>query len=108
MERIEFQGQVAGQVLEHMSNGQALPWAEVLAWDPPRRFVLAWKPHSRAQPPTEVEVTFTPNGIGTLVELQHRGWERLTEDHLELYDSYGSGWIETLNRFATAAREEAA
>jgi hypothetical protein len=34
-ERVEFQGRIGGQVFEHMSNGQALPWAEVVAWDPP-------------------------------------------------------------------------
>jgi uncharacterized protein YndB with AHSA1/START domain len=108
VERVEFQGRVGGQVLEHMSDGVTLPWAEVLAWEPPRRFVLAWKPHSRSQPPTEVEVTFTASGDGTLVELEHRGWERLTEDFRELYDSYGGGWIQTLDHFATTANAEAA
>jgi uncharacterized protein YndB with AHSA1/START domain len=108
VERIEFQGRIGGQVLEHMSDGRILPWAEIVAWDPPRRFILAWKPHSRPQPPTEVEVTFSPQGTGTLVELQHRGWERLTEDYRELYGSYGAGWIGTLNRFAAAAGEKVA
>ncbi len=103
VERIEFQGRRGGQVLEHMSNGESLPWAEVTAWEPPSRFVLAWRPHSRPQPPTEVEVTFTPHEEGTLVVLEHRGWERLTEDFRELYADYAGGWIKTLSRFAEAA-----
>ena len=108
VERIELQGRVGGQVLEHMSDGRTLPWAEVLVWEPPRRFVLAWRPHSRPQPPTEVEVTFTPRGDDTLVELEHRGWERLTEDFRELYADYSGGWIQTLEQFAAAANQQAA
>jgi uncharacterized protein YndB with AHSA1/START domain len=107
VERIEFQRRVGGQILEHLSNGSTLPWAEVVAWDPPRRFVLAWRPHPRPQAPTEVEVTFTPADGGTLVSLEHRGWERLTEDVRELYQSYAGGWVSTLGRFAAAANEEA-
>jgi uncharacterized protein YndB with AHSA1/START domain len=107
-ERIEFQGRVGGQVLEHMSNGEALSWAEVVTWEPPHRFVMAWKPHSRPQPPTEVAVTFTATPEGTLVELEHRGWEHLTEDFRELYADYGAGWIGTLHHFAARANEEAA
>ncbi len=108
VEAIEFQERAGGQVLEHMSNGQTLPWAEVLAWEPPKRFVLAWHPHSRPQPPTEVEVTFTAKDGGTLVELEHRRWERLSDDFRELYESYAGGWIRTLEGFATAANEGAA
>jgi hypothetical protein len=51
-------------------------------------------------------VTFTPRGDGTLVELEHRGWERLTEDFSEPYADYSGGWIQTLKRFAAAASEE--
>lgn len=109
VEHIQVQGRVGGHIIEHTSDGRALPWAEVLEWDPPRRLVLAWRPHSRPQPPTEVEVTFTPqDGEGTLVELEHRGWERLTEDSGDLYADYARGWIQTLGRFATAANEHVA
>lgn len=108
VERIEFQGRQGGQVLEHMSNGETLPWAEVIAWEPPSRFALAWRPHSRPQPPTEVEVTFTQQKEGTLVVLEHRGWERLTEVYQELYADYAGGWIQTLSRFAEAASREVA
>ena len=102
-DRIELQGRVGGQVIEHVSDGTSLPWGEIIAWDPPRRMVLAWRPHSRPQPPTEVEVTFTPRGGGTLVELEHRGWERLSEDYSELYGSYAGSWVATLGRFAAVA-----
>jgi uncharacterized protein YndB with AHSA1/START domain len=107
-ESIEFQGRVGGRVVEHMSDGRTLPWAEILVWEPPHRFVMAWRPHSRPQPPTDVEVTFAAVAGGTEVVLEHRGWERLTEDYADLYASYGGGWIGTLGHFAEAANREAA
>lgn len=107
-ERVEFQPFVGGHVLEHMSNGETLPWGEVLAWEPPARFVLAWKPNSNERPPTEVEVTFTAQAGGTLVELEHRGWERVREVAAEAKPGYAAGWERTLGRFAEAAEREAA
>jgi uncharacterized protein YndB with AHSA1/START domain len=106
VESIEFQGRVGGQVVEHLSDGRSLPWAEIVAWDPPARFVMAWRPHSRPQSPTEVEVSFTAVEGGTSVVLEHRGWERLTEDYREVYASYSDGWTGTLGHFAEAAEKE--
>jgi uncharacterized protein YndB with AHSA1/START domain len=108
VERVEFQPGAGGTVLEHLSNGQVLPWGEVLVWDPPARFVLAWKPNSNVNPPTELEVRFTAQPDGTLVELEHRGWERLGEIALQARGSYGEGWSISLGRFREAAEREVA
>jgi len=108
VERVEFQGREGGLVLEHLSNGDALPWAQVLRWEPPGRLVLAWKPNSTPRPPTEVEVRFTSVEGGTLVELEHRGWERLGEIAAEAREGYSSGWIPVLARFEEAANGRAA
>jgi uncharacterized protein YndB with AHSA1/START domain len=102
-ERVEFPSRAGAEVLEHLSNGESLPWGEVLVWEPPARFVLAWKPHPRPDPPTEVEVRFVPEGDRTRVDLEHRGWERLGQDAAEGRGSYDSGWAPTLARFAEAA-----
>ena len=92
-----------------MTDGRVFPWAEIVVWEPPHRFVMAWKPHSRPQHPTEVEVRFTAHEGGTLVELEHRGWERLTEAIAsEVRASYAGGWIGTLSAFAAAAEREVA
>ena len=32
-----------GRVYEIMSTGEEAHWADVVAWDPPHRFVLEWK-----------------------------------------------------------------
>lgn len=108
VERIEFQAREGGRVLEHLSTGDVLPWAEILAWDPPNRLVLAWKPNSTPRPPTELEIRFTSVDGGTLVELEHRGWERLGEIAAEAREGYSSGWIPVLARFEQAANEAAA
>ena len=102
VERVEFQPFVGGRILEHLSNGDVLPWAEVIGWDPPHGFVLAWKPNANANPPTEFEVRFVADGEGTRVELEHRGWERLGPIALDARQGYGEGWIKTLERFRTA------
>lgn len=81
---LEFQSRPGGSILEHMSDGRVLPWAEVIVWRPPHRVVLAWRPHSALEPPTEVEVTFTARELGTFVELEHREWQRLSESSAQL------------------------
>lgn len=105
VERVEFQTRAGGHVLEHLSNGQTLRWAEILVWEPPRRFVLAWHPTFAERSPTEVEVRFTASDGGTVVELEHRGWERLGPGFAELRGSYAPGWVVVLHRFRSAAEE---
>lgn len=107
-ERLEFRGGIGGRILEHLTNGATLPWAEVLAWDPPRRLVLAWRPHPFPEPPTELEVTFAAADGGTAVEVDHGGWERVSEGFREqMYDVYVRGWVETLERYGEAAASSA-
>jgi uncharacterized protein YndB with AHSA1/START domain len=103
--RLEFQARMGGSILEHLSDGRVLLWAEVVAWEPPHRVVLAWRPHSLPEPPTEVDVSFTQQADGTtLVEMEHRGWEGLSEGFREeLYGIYARGWVTTLDRFAHLA-----
>jgi uncharacterized protein YndB with AHSA1/START domain len=108
VESLEFEEGVGGRIVERMSDGSEGTWGSVLIWEPPTRVVLAWKPNTNDHPPTELEVRFTPEGAGTLVEVEHRGWERLGEVARDARGSYAEGWVGVLSRFATAAdREEA-
>jgi uncharacterized protein YndB with AHSA1/START domain len=105
--RLEFQPRLRGRILEHLSDGRVLPWAEVVDWQPPHRLVMAWVPHSLPEPPTEVVVTFTAQSEGTLVEVEHRGWDRLSPGFREaMYDLYARGWVFTLGRFGAAAAQQ--
>jgi uncharacterized protein YndB with AHSA1/START domain len=103
VERVEFPTEQGMPILEHLSTGDALPWGELLVHERPNRIVIAWKPNSNPHPPTEVEVTFTPEGGGTRVDLEHRGWERLGALAEEGRAGYDEGWDFVLGRFANAA-----
>ena len=105
--RLEFQPRLGGAIIEHLRDGRMLPWGEVVEWRPPHRVVIAWKPHSEPEPPTEVDVTFGAHDGGTLVELEHRGWDRLSHGFgRTLYPIYERGWPTTLARFAAAAETD--
>jgi uncharacterized protein YndB with AHSA1/START domain len=102
-----------GRVHETWDDGTVVDWGEVLAWEPPERFVMTWTISTPA--PTEVEFTFTTLGPAlTRVAVEHRGWEALTEEQLRDdcaapggYSSgaYATGWAHILERFAAAAAQ---
>ena len=102
---VVFEPKGDGRVYEVADDGTEFDWAKVLVWEPPGRFVLAWKPNLRSTPPTELEVRFSAHGKGTRVELEHRGWERLGELADEARSGYDGGWPGTLERFAKAANQ---
>ncbi|HKG42705.1 MAG TPA: SRPBCC domain-containing protein [Gaiellaceae bacterium] len=103
-ETVIFQGGAGGQIYERTKKGEELKWADVIAFEPPHRFVLAWNPsREQERPPTEVEVTFTDEGRRTRVDLEHRGWEKLGERAAEARQGYGQGWPAVLASFAERA-----
>ena len=80
-----------GEVYEIAESGARSRWATVLAWEPPHRLVLAWQVNPDRLG-TEIEVRFAPQGEGTLVELEHRHWERLGDAAAEMRAGYDTGW----------------
>ena len=105
-ETVIFQGSAGGQVYERTKKGEEVKWADIVAYEPPHRFVLAWNPsREQDQPQTEIEVTFTDEGGKTRVDLEHRGWERLGAVGVEARASYGSenGWEMVVGRYAAQA-----
>lgn len=83
---------VGGAVFEIRDDGVTLPWGRVLAWEPPERLVLSWHPGRDPATAQEVEVRFRPIADGTLVELEHRGWEKLGDEAPASRNSYAGGW----------------
>jgi uncharacterized protein YndB with AHSA1/START domain len=91
----------SGRLYEVLGNGTEHDWADIVEWDPPKRFVLAWHPNPERR--TEVEVRFIAAGEGTRVELEHRGWERLGAVAHEARASYVTGWTMILGLYGEAA-----
>ena len=110
MAKAVLEPRLGGRWYAISEDGSECDTGSVLAWDPPRRVVLAWQitadwqfdPHFV----TEVEVTFTADGPKrTIVVLEHRNLEKYGAGALELrknIDSEG-GWGLTLKSFVAAA-----
>ena len=96
---IVFEPRKGGEVYEVSTAGEKGHWATVTGWDPPARLVLAWNILERPGEQTEVEVRFTPEGDGTRVELEHRGWEAVAEAAAEKRADYDTGWGHVLGRY---------
>jgi hypothetical protein len=98
-DRIYLEPWEDGRLLEQ-SGAAELRLATVLDWDPPRRLLLQWELDAEL-PPTEVEITFAPEGEDTRVDLAHMGWEfagPIGEDGRGRYAGT-RGWEMVLRRF---------
>lgn len=93
---IVFEPEVDGAVYEIGTNGERGHWATVLEWEPPTRLLLAWNILERKGDATEVEIRFLPEGAGTRVELEHRGWDGVELEALAKHSNYDTGWDHVL------------
>jgi uncharacterized protein YndB with AHSA1/START domain len=94
---------VGGEVYELAQDGRRAVWGTVTAWDPPRGFVMTWHPGRDPRTAQEVELRFLPEGEGTRVELEHRGWAKLGAQARETRRGYEDGWAHVFEvRFVEA------
>ncbi|MFC5862681.1 SRPBCC family protein [Acidicapsa dinghuensis] len=103
---------VGGRCYTEHTDGSLAQWGQVLEWEPPHRFVLAWmvttdwKPEPDLGKASEVEVRFTQSPDGTtLVELEHRCFERHGEAGA-LMRQHVEGWTSLLELFRTELDRE--
>lgn len=99
VETLVLEGRAGGRMFERTVDGEEGSWGTVLAWEPPHRLVVSWHVNPTRPGPTEWEVRFEPEGEGTRVEFEHRGWERY-DDAAEAAGSYDRGWDVVLGSFA--------
>lgn len=111
--RIAIEPRLGGAVFESWVTGadeHRFELGRVTIWMPPSRLGFTWRNVTFAPiETTEVDVTFTATGSGTLVTVRHRGWTSLRADHparhgmadRELLRSVGLWWGDQL----TALRE---
>jgi uncharacterized protein YndB with AHSA1/START domain len=82
---------------------------KIIAWEPPRRFVMTWDINSEWKPDatvsSEVEVRFVADGAdATRVELEHRKFEIMgAEGGEKMRKDVDGGWPMMLERFAAEA-----
>lgn len=96
-----------GRWYEKGADGSEHPWGRVLAFEPPRRLLLAWQlTRDFAYDPnfeTTVEVAFEEQDGGTLVTFEHRDLERMGGDAVEMLEGMDGGWAMLLGLYRTAA-----
>jgi uncharacterized protein YndB with AHSA1/START domain len=106
-----FETREGGRWYELAEDGGECTVATMLAWDPPRRLVMAWQltPDWKFEPDldraTQVEVSFQEEGSGTRVTLEHRGFEAYGVAGAGMRESVGGqeGWPVIMDRYAEMA-----
>jgi uncharacterized protein YndB with AHSA1/START domain len=99
-----------GRWFERDADGNECNWGFVTEFEPPNRLLLAWhlNPEWGYDPDpekaTEVEITFTAVEDGTLVELEHRGFEKHGETGAKMREAVSApgGWTDLLEMYANA------
>jgi len=111
-ESVVVEPRQGGRWYERAVDGSECTWGYVIAWDPPKRVVLAWQIDGTWQYNdklvTEIEVRFTADGSsGTRVDLEHRNMERFGEGAEALRAALDGdmGWGAELASYVAATRE---
>ncbi len=106
---VRFEGRIGGRIVEVTADGTEHSWADVIAWDPPHRFVVAWHPTPEPLAASILEVRFESIPTGCRIHLEHRGWEEFgLEAGGEARASYEPGWDHVLRPYLAAAESEPA
>ncbi len=94
-----------GALIEQAAYGTQITWGEVLEWDAPNQVVLAWHPGQERSEASEVEVAFVPDGEGTRVVIEHRGWDGFGADAMKRRKGYAgpNAWGHVLDHYADLA-----
>ena len=94
---------VGGRFVEvyDLDTGAGFEAGRVTVWEPGTRLALTWTqvgwPEGAV---TDIEVAFEPVREGTLVTVQHSGFERVGPDGARCPIGYSIGWQELLGWFA--------
>jgi hypothetical protein len=94
-------GPEVGAPVSMVHGDSSFTWGNVTVWEPGARYGQTfWLAMDPAHPST-LEVTFTAEGPGTRVALEHGGW---TDENAGFRDKYGD-WGHLLASYATAAAQ---
>ena len=103
-EAVVLQGGVGGRIYERTADGTEHEWGEVTVWQPPARLAYLWYLGRDRAEATEVEIRFLAQGTeATRVEIEHRGWERLSPQTARPWrDRNQANWQTLLPHFIEA------
>ena len=104
---VVIEPRAGGRWYEKGADGSEHPWGKVLAYEPPRRLVLAWQLTREFvfDPAFEtiVEVRFEEADGGTLVHFEHRDLERMGDGAAEALEGMDGGWTMLLDLYRAEA-----
>ena len=106
--QLRLEPRVGGRLVEvyDLETGEGFEIGRVLAWEPGKRLAFTWRQDNWSPTEsTDVEVRFEPSGSGTLVAVEHGGWDRVPAAGRGQIEGYGEGWAELLGMYAQAAEE---
>ena len=105
---------LGGRFFERVGDREHL-MGTVTSWEPPRHLVITWRAvnFTDADPSTEIDVSFDraigQAGEGTLVTIEHRGFQRVRADHPVRHGQASAAFIASMGRWwgdlAAALRE---
>ncbi|HKN41801.1 MAG TPA: SRPBCC family protein [Sphingomicrobium sp.] len=100
---VVIEPRAGGRWYEVGADGSEHLWGRVLAYEPPRRLLLAWQLtrefHYDPAFETTVEVRFEERDGLTVVEFEHRDLERMGADAVQLLEGMDGGWAMLLGLF---------
>ena len=104
---VVIEPRAGGRWYEVGADGSEHLWGRVLAYEPPRRLLLAWQLTREFQYDpnfeTTVEVRFAERDGMTIVEFEHRDLERMGTDAVQLLEGMDGGWAMLLSLFKDSA-----
>jgi uncharacterized protein YndB with AHSA1/START domain/uncharacterized damage-inducible protein DinB len=113
LQKAVIEPRVGGRCVGREADGNECQWGTVMAWEPPRRLVVAWHIAANFQVvdldpsrSSEVEIRFTPEPGGmTRVDLEHRHLDRHGSDADKLRTAVAGpgGWGGLLQMFGRTA-----
>ena len=98
-ELVSLEPRLGGRIHERGPDGTEHEWGEVTVWEPPHRLGYLWHLRRDRADATDVEITFVERDGSTLVEIEHRGWERLGTDGPVWRERNRDGWSTLLPHF---------
>jgi uncharacterized protein YndB with AHSA1/START domain len=107
---VVIEPRAGGRWYEVGADGSEHEWGRVLAFERPRRLMLAWQltREFRYDPEfeTTVDVRFEAKDGGTLIAFEHRDLERMGADAVDTLEGMDGGWGMLLDLFKAAAERD--